>query len=58
MGEFDHIHIVDFCKYCQKCKYEKVKDYVEPCNSCICTGARVNTRVPLNFEERVKKQEE
>lgn len=52
MGDFDHLHMVDYFKYCPLCEHERVKDYVEPCSSCICTSMRRDTRVPLNFKEK------
>ena len=47
----DSTKFVAFEKYCNKCKYCKVKEEDMPCTECLEVGAREGTEVPDRFEE-------
>lgn len=42
--------IVDFDKYCPKCKYYKTEVVEEPCNECMHNPTNINSRKPVMFE--------
>ena len=42
----------DFYTYCKKCKYEKKKEFEDPCNECLEVGMREGTAVPEKFKEK------
>ena len=43
-------HIVDFSKYCPKCKNKELSESDDPCWDCLCEGATLNG-VPAKFKE-------
>ena len=40
---------VAFYKYCEKCKYEKLKDYEDPCEECTTSPVNLYTDKPVKF---------
>jgi len=42
---------VSFYIYCEKCKYKKLDERNEPCNSCLEVPVREGTIVPKNFKD-------
>jgi hypothetical protein len=44
--------IVDFEKYCPKCKYHKQKESEDPCNNCLNEGGNIQSQKPVNFKEK------
>ncbi len=42
--------IVDF-SMCKTCKHEEEPENVDPCETCLDTPGRVDSRRPLNYEE-------
>lgn len=46
----DGIQIVNFEKYCPKCTYKKLTEQEDPCNRCLCTGAREGSNMPVEFK--------
>lgn len=50
---YDNWKEVDFFTYCPKCKNAQKDGTEEPCNECLTCGFRLNTRKPINFEEKV-----
>ena len=49
--EVKHI-LVDFQKYCDKCKYKDLDEKMDPCNECLDYGANENSEVPVNFAKK------
>ena len=47
-------HIVEYEKYCPKCKHKTVDPIREPCNTCLDESIRDNSKRPLKFEENTK----
>ena len=47
-------HIVEYHKYCSRCKHENTDAIEEPCNTCLDEHIRDNSKRPLNFEEKSK----
>lgn len=47
--------IVEYDKYCSKCKYEKLNGDGEPCNTCLTYPTNENSRKPRMFEEKDNK---
>ena len=43
--------IVNFNKYCPKCKYYNLQEKHEPCNTCLEHGVNSNSEKPFNFTE-------
>lgn len=43
---------VNFHKYCRKCENRGVKDYDDPCNTCLETGMRKGTEVPTKWKKK------
>lgn len=43
--------IVRFDKYCDKCKYSKKDEKLDPCYECLDYPARLGSEVPEKFEE-------
>ena len=48
--------IVEFDKYCPKCKNKDVKETDNPCDICLSVPVREATRMPEKFEEDKKWQ--
>lgn len=46
----NHLKLVDFTKWCPKCKYEKVDETEEPCNECLAYPANEDSTKPVNWE--------
>lgn len=47
----DDMKIVEFNDYCGRCKYSDTDPWDDPCDECLNTPARPNSRRPLNFKE-------
>ena len=43
---------VRFDKYCPKCKYWKLDDFLEPCNTCLEAFFRFESEKPAAFEPK------
>lgn len=43
--------IVDYDKWCSKCRYYLKEDTSEPCNECLENPAVVDSRKPLMFKK-------
>lgn len=54
MGIGDY-KIVDFEKYCPKCKYYENGIEEEPCWTCVDTPGRIDSRMPEKFKEKETK---
>lgn len=50
--ENDNKKEVYFHKYCNKCKFEKLKEEEEPCNECSHVPARESSHKPEKFIKR------
>lgn len=48
--------IVEFDKYCQKCKHKGTSSFDEPCDSCLEYPANLDSRKPLYFEAEDKTE--
>ena len=46
---------VEFWKYCEKCKYYRVKDVNDPCNYCLAEPVNLHSAKPVYFEEGNKR---
>lgn len=44
--------IVEFEKWCPKCKYEKRKETAMPCFACLDEPVNTNTTKPICFEAK------
>lgn len=44
-------HIVDFEKYCAKCKNKELNESDDPCWDCLCESVTLNG-VPIYFKEK------
>lgn len=42
--------IVEFDKYCIKCKHNDIEEYEDPCNECLSNPTNANSRRPVMFE--------
>ena len=49
------IKIVQFDKWCPKCKHEKLNGTEEPCNTCIESGGNENSTKPVCWVKKGKK---
>lgn len=47
--------IVDFAKYCKKCKYFKLQAVKDPCNDCLAEPVNDDSRKPVYFKEPDEK---
>lgn len=47
--------IVEFDKYCEKCRFKDKKESDEPCHECLIYPVNENSKKPVKFEE--KKEE-
>lgn len=43
--------MVEFDKWCDKCKYCQVKETDDPCNECLENGKNEFSHKPVNFDE-------
>lgn len=44
--------IVEFDKYCNRCKHWETKSTEDPCDECLTSPTNINSRKPINFNER------
>lgn len=42
--------IINFDHFCRNCKHKDESDVLDPCDSCLTEGGRIETSIPLNFE--------
>lgn len=47
--------IVEFDKYCEKCRFKDKKESDEPCHECLIYPVNENSKKPVNFKEKEKK---
>lgn len=47
----ENMKIVEYEKWCPKCKHLNTPDYEDPCNECLNEPARPNSHKPVNFKE-------
>ena len=56
----ENTKLVDYHKYCLRCKHRRVKETDEPCNECLTVSARENSHKPIGFvkggRENVRKR--
>lgn len=43
---------VFFDQYCKTCRYEKLEDFLDPCNQCLDIYANLNSHKPVFWEEK------
>ena len=43
---------VNFHKYCKTCKYEKNKENVEPCYTCLIFGSNYDSAKPVKWKPK------
>lgn len=55
MADSDN-QFVAFYKYCEKCKYEKLKDYEDPCEECLTSPVNLYTDKPVKFKPNDEKE--
>lgn len=48
--------IIEFDKFCYKCKHKNVSAERPPCCNCLNVSARENSHTPLFFKERKSKK--
>lgn len=50
----NHIKIVDFDQYCDKCKHYAPDLFgnEEPCNECLTNPMNIDSRRPVKYEEK------
>lgn len=51
----DDYLIVDFDKYCPKCKHESKGMFDKPCFGCLGEPVNLHSHKPVKFEEKEKK---
>lgn len=44
--------IVDFDIYCVNCKYKRVSQHEEPCNTCLANPVNEDSHKPVLYEEK------
>lgn len=49
---YEHEKFVDFHKYCELCKYEKVDESEDPCDECLTYPVNTESLKPVRFEEK------
>lgn len=49
------VKIVEFGKYCHKCKYSDLDESEDPCWDCLDEPVNVNSHKPVKFEEASQK---
>jgi hypothetical protein len=47
----DIMHFVEFDKYCKTCKHKNSDSQEDPCDECLGSPARENSRKPINYKE-------
>lgn len=50
----DNYKEVYFYQYCDTCKYCKLKETEEPCDSCLAETANLCSHKPIHWEEKNK----
>lgn len=50
----DNEMIVEFDKWCLKCKHEKLSELKMPCFACLDEPTNINTTKPVKFEPKGK----
>jgi hypothetical protein len=53
LNEYDE---VAFSEYCLRCKHKDVNHWEDPCNECLNNPINLNSRKPVNFEEKETKK--
>ena len=53
---FERTKVVEFDKFCEKCKYFEKKENEDPCWDCLCDGVNYNSHKPTKFEEAPLKK--
>lgn len=52
----DNIEImVEFMKYCETCKHNKLPEHYDPCNDCLDSPVNMNSMKPVYYEEDPEK---
>lgn len=51
----DNLVMVNFEKYCRTCKYEKLDEFVNPCNECLEIPVNEATDKPYMWEKKEKR---
>lgn len=46
--------LVEYHKWCKKCKHYEKKEITEPCQECMSHPARRSSHKPINFKEKEK----
>lgn len=46
------IKLVEFDKYCTKCKHKRVPQTEEPCNTCLTNGVNEDSHKPVMWEAK------
>lgn len=44
--------MVNYFKYCDKCKYKDLTEIEEPCNECLSTLINEDSVIPIKYEEK------
>lgn len=52
----DNLKIVDFMKWCHKCKDHDTPEVEDPCNECLAQGWNVDSTKPINWRENEKEE--
>ena len=53
MGTHDEgMKEVHFYEYCEKCEYNKLQDWEEPCNECLDNPTNLYSHKPVNFKSK------
>ena len=46
--------IVEYDKYCEKCKFKDTKETADPCHECLIYPTNIHSKKPVNFKEKEK----
>lgn len=58
MSDLIQKKLVDFEKYCKKCKYWETKEEDDPCNYCMTQNYNDNSHIPVSYDgPRPEKKE-
>ena len=49
---FRDVKIVEFDKWCEKCKYYDKKESEDPCWDCLCNTVNFASNKPTKWEEK------